>query len=250
MKFQITQKETTRLKLIFLPIFFLVLFACATVPVKTYEESVSEWKSYKDVAKWMDRYFYYDTKRLLDGLEMYSSGKLLIPRPPEETFELQAGVCHDAAFFAKETLNRINPAYQAEIVFMEFQKDILPCHFVCSFKKNNKMYIMDYGTPTRSVAGVFGPFSSLKRYKEYYEMTHRRKVISSISFGWPRWVVTASWSSVSIRSGAKNTSTIIATVEKGTKLTVVGFNKEWLNVQLENGKEGWVSSDFVKYSQK
>ena len=48
MKFQINQKGGGTLKLKLWPLFFLILFGCAAVPIKTYDEKVSEWKSYKD----------------------------------------------------------------------------------------------------------------------------------------------------------------------------------------------------------
>ena len=127
MKFQINQKGGGTLKLKFLLLFFLILFSCATVPTKNYDETVSEWKSYKDVAKWMSRHFSYDMKKFKAE---YSYDNPMLIRTPKETFELKSGVCFDAARFAKETLNRIDPSYEAEIVFIH--REILD-HYVCSF---------------------------------------------------------------------------------------------------------------------
>lgn len=246
MKFQINQKETRRLKLKFLPIFFLLLFACATVPVKTYEESVSEWKSYKDVAKWMSSNFSYDMGRLREVIEKYSHDILLLPRTPKETFELKSGVCDDAALFAKETLNRIDASYQAEIVFIDFIRGPIG-HVVCSFRKDGKLYIMDYGTPTKSVEGVHGPYNSLEEYKKFYETWHPGKpIIKSISFGWPEWKLTVIWTSVNIRSGAGISYPVVTTVKQGAKLTALGVHGDWLNVRSENGQEGWINGSFVK----
>jgi len=186
MKFQINQKEVRRLKFKFLPLLFLILFACATIPVKTYDETVSQWRSYKDVAKWMSWNFSYDMKRLKEGIEKGSYDSPMLVRTPKETFELKSGICQDAALFAKETLNRIDASYQAEIVFIDFEDSLH--HYVCSFRKDGKLYIMDYGTPTKSVAGVHGPYNSLDEYKKFYETWHPRKpTIKSISFGWPEW---------------------------------------------------------------
>ena len=127
MKLQINHKEERRLKLTFLSLFFLILFACATIPAKNYEETVSQWKSYKDVARWMDLYFSYDMKRLDECL---GKPPYAMPvRTPQETFELRSGVCFDAARFAKEVLNRIDPSYEAEVVTMICRP--LPNHFVC-----------------------------------------------------------------------------------------------------------------------
>jgi len=184
MKLQINHKEARRLKLTFLSLFFLILFACATTPVKTYEETVSQWKSYKDVARWMGFYFSYDMKRLDECLE--KPAYAMPVRTPQETFEVKSGVCFDAARFAKEILNRIDPSYEAEVVTMVCRP--LPNHFVCSFKKDGKLYIMDYGTPSRNLKGIHGPYNSLEEYKKFYEWNHpRRQKVRSITFGWPAW---------------------------------------------------------------
>jgi len=163
---KINQRSMMRLRLLSLPIFIFILFACATIPTKTYEETVLEWKSYKDVAKWMDRYFTYDMARLKE-----TEGRWPSPRSPEETFKLRSGVCHDASFFEKETLNRINPSYEAKMVFIE-NRPYDVNHFVCSFEAEGKLYIMDYGTYYKNMVGVHGPYNSLDEYKKFYERYH------------------------------------------------------------------------------
>jgi hypothetical protein len=182
MKFQTNQKKTRRPKFRFLPIFFLILFACATVPTKTYDETVSQWKSNEDVAKWMRWHFSYDMARFNEVKRNFSS---ISVRTAKETFKLKSGVCFDAAQFTKETLNRIDPSYEAQIIYIEnrpYETD----HFVCSFKKDNKLYIMDYGTYYRSMIGTYGPFNSLEEYKKVYERKHPKvKRVQSISYGWP-----------------------------------------------------------------
>jgi hypothetical protein len=186
MKVQINQREARRLKIKFLPLFFLFLFACATIPVKTYEETVSQWKSYNDVAKWMSWNFSYDMKRMREYVEKHTYDNPMAVRTPKETFELKSGVCFDAARFAKETLNRIDPSYEAEFVFIDREGDI--DHYVCSFKKDGKLYIMDYGMPYRNLIGVHGPYNSLEEYKKYFERIDPRRIkILSVTFGWPEW---------------------------------------------------------------
>ncbi len=59
-------------------------------------------------------------------------------------------------------------------------------------------------------------------------------------------VVTVTWTSADIRSGAGNEFPIVMTVDKGDKLTVIGERGEWFNVRLEDGKEGWINSEAVK----
>ena len=180
MKFKICQKEARRFKLKLLSLFFLILFGCATVPTKTYDETVSEWKSYKDVAKWMSWHFSYDMKRFK---EKYSIESV---RTPQETFELKSGVCFDAARFTKETLNRIDPSYEAEFVFI--RREIVD-HYVCSFKKDGKLYIMDYGASYRSLIGVHGPYNSFEEYKKFLERNGPPGLkILSVTFGWPEWM--------------------------------------------------------------
>jgi uncharacterized protein YgiM (DUF1202 family) len=59
-------------------------------------------------------------------------------------------------------------------------------------------------------------------------------------------IVTVTWTSVSIRSGAGNEFPVMKTVKQGDKLTVVGQHGEWFNVRLEDGKKGWINSRVVK----
>ena len=54
-------------------------------------------KSYKDVERWMENEFSFDTERF----ERFK-GTLPPPRTPEETFKLKSGIYIDAAIFAKE----------------------------------------------------------------------------------------------------------------------------------------------------
>jgi hypothetical protein len=61
-------------------------------------------------------------------------------------------------------------------------------------------------------------------------------------------VVTVTWTSANIRSGAGNEFPVLKTVNKGDRLTIIGERREWLNVRLEDGKEGWINSRVV--SQK
>lgn len=137
------------------------VLACATV---TYDEAVSQWKSYEDVAKWMSIHFSYDNGRL--GYATGRGPSEVPPRTPEETFRIKSGICYDAAWFAKVTLNRIDPSYEAKIVWLR----CAPVgHFVCAFKKDGKLFIIDYGTPYRNTVGVHGPFNSLEEYGKFYE---------------------------------------------------------------------------------
>jgi hypothetical protein len=138
-------------------------------PEKTYGETVSEWESYQDVVKWMENDFSFDKERY----EKFE-GTLPIPRTPEETFQLKSGIYIDAAMFSKEALNRINPSYKAQIVIL-ISRPYGFNHYVCSFRKEGKLFIMDYGTPYKEVTGIHGPYSSLEEYKKFYEKNHPTK---------------------------------------------------------------------------
>ncbi len=133
-------------------------------PAKTYAETVSGWKSYQDLVKWMEREFSFDVERY----EKFK-GRLPVPRTPEDTFQLQSGIYIDSAMFSKETLNRINSSYKAQIVILIIRPYGFN-HYVCSFRKDGNIFIMDYGTPHKEVTGVHGPYSSLEEYKKFYEM--------------------------------------------------------------------------------
>jgi hypothetical protein len=165
-----------------LAILILTLLACAPVRVKTfpekasltksYDETVSKWKSYEDLVKWMERDFSFDMERYKKF-----EGTLPIPRTPEETLYLKSGIYIDAANFLKKSLNRINPSYKAQIVVIIVRPNVFN-HYVCSFKKDEKVFIMDYGTPHKEVTGFHGPYHSLEEYKKFYEKNHpiKRKI--------------------------------------------------------------------------
>jgi hypothetical protein len=138
-------------------------------PEKTYAATVSEWESYQDVVKWMENDFSFDKERY----EKFR-GTLPIARNPEETFKLKSGIYIDAAMFSKETLNRIDPSYKAKIVIL-IMRPYGFNHYVCSFSKEGKLFIMDYGTPYKEVTGIHGPYSSLDEYKKFYEKNYPTK---------------------------------------------------------------------------
>jgi len=138
-------------------------------PEKTYDETVSEWESYQDMVKWMENDFSFDKERF----EKFE-GTLPMPRTPQETFRLKSGIYIDAAMFSKEVLNRIDPSYKAQIVILVI-RPYGSNHYVCSFRKEGKLFIMDYGTPYKEVTGIHGPYSSLEEYKKFYEKNHPMK---------------------------------------------------------------------------
>jgi hypothetical protein len=146
-------------------------------PGKTYTESISEWKSYQDLVKWMKDDFSFDEERY----KKYE-GTLPIPRSSEETFQLKSGIYIDAVFFLKENLYRINPSYNPRIVVLVTRPYGFN-HYVCSFETGKRLFVMDYGTPYREITGVHGPYSSLEEYKKFYEKYHPiKKKIEAITY--------------------------------------------------------------------
>ncbi len=124
---------------------------------------MSKWKSYQDLAKWFESEFSLDVER-----SKKFERTLPPPRTPEETFRLRSGIYIDAATFAKETLNRIDRSYKARIVIIMMRPYGFN-HYVCSFMKDGRIFIMDYGTPNKKTTGVHGPFNSLEEYRRFYE---------------------------------------------------------------------------------
>jgi hypothetical protein len=117
-------------------------------------------------------HFSYDMERAREV-----KGKSPIPRLPEETYKLKTGVCYDAAYFLKDVLNRIGPSYEAKVVFIENSPYPAVLHdFVCSFKKEGKLFIMHYGTIHMNLVGVHGPYNSLDEFKKFYERNHPKAI--------------------------------------------------------------------------
>jgi len=159
------QTKTIRFRTKWLSLLLLFPVACGIILAKSYDETVSHWKSYKDLERWMEKDFSFDTERF-----KRFEGTLPPPRTPEETFNLKSGIYIDAAVFAKEVLNRIDPSYKAKIVVLFIGRGAN--HYVCSLNKDGKILIMDYGTPYRTMVGVHGPFSSLEEYRSFFERNH------------------------------------------------------------------------------
>jgi hypothetical protein len=136
---------------------------------KTYAEAISQWKSHQDLVKWMERDFSLDMERY-----KRFKGTLPFPRTPEETFQLKSGIYIDTAEFLKKTLNQINPSYRAQTVVILVRPNVFN-HYVCAFRKEGKLFVLDYGTPYKEITGVHGPYNSLDEYKRFYEKHYPEK---------------------------------------------------------------------------
>jgi len=135
-------------------------------PGKSYTEVISQWESYQDLVKWMERDFSFDAERYKKF-----EGTLPVPRTPEETFQLKSGIYIDAVEFSKKTLNQINLSYKAQTAIIVVRPNVFN-HYVCAFKKDGKLFILDYGTPYKEITGVHGPYHSLDEYRGFYQKHH------------------------------------------------------------------------------
>jgi hypothetical protein len=72
------------------------------------------------------------------------------------------------------------------------------------------------------------------------------KIIKSVIPATEINIIIVTGTSANIRSGAGNKYPIVATVKQGDKLILLGEHREWLNIRLENGQEGWILSRFVQ----
>ena len=54
---------------------------------------------------------------------------------------------------------------------------------------------------------------------------------------------------LTLRTGPSTENKILAVIQSGQQLDVVEFGKEWSQVQLPNGKEGWVLSRYLTDSE-
>lgn len=144
-----------------------------------YIETVNQWTSYEDVANWLKENYSFSRGR--QKIISRNIGRLLrqlgpegawstsgMIQSPDETFRLRKGHCKDAALFAIDALNRINPEYNARFVFIRNRKG-QPHHWVTGFKMNGKLYIMDYGAGPKwsSMNGLHGPYSTLDEYEGF-----------------------------------------------------------------------------------
>lgn len=154
----------------FLVISLLILSFSGFASDKAYDQTVSSWKSYEDVGKWLNRNFSFDKDRQKAiQLRLKSQGPTgLLVRAPDKFFENSRGYCADSANFALRSLNRIDSKYNARWVFVENAKG-RPNHWVTAFDHNGKLYIMDYGAGDKwqPMQGVHGPYDSLEEYRRF-----------------------------------------------------------------------------------
>jgi len=153
-------------------IFCFVLFqaSSAHAEVGNYEAEVSKWTSYVEVSKWLNDNFVFDSGRLnaVISRTRTSGPSGLLARKPSSTYEQKSGYCTDSANFALQALNKINPAYKAQFIFIKNQYG-QPHHWVTGFTVDGKIMVMDYGAGPewKGMKGVHGPYDSLEQYANF-----------------------------------------------------------------------------------
>ena len=135
-----------------------------------YPEAVSSWTSYTDVADWLDSNFDFDKKRqglIQKRLRSQGPDGLLV-RAPATLYDAPKGYCADSANFALDALQRIDPAYDPQWIFIKNAAGP-PNHWVTGFHVDGKLYVMDYGTGKKwsDMKGVHGPYDTLEDYAAY-----------------------------------------------------------------------------------
>jgi hypothetical protein len=167
----------------------LILFFLL-IPIPSWAETYDKWVekciSYKDVAEWLNGNFRYDQFR--DGesrLPRKASEKHSKVQAPEETFRYRTGGSLDAALFARETLNRINPDYRARIIHLSAGRSLV--HYLCGFNLGGRLFVMDYGDPQEKMIGTHGPFEDLNDYAERFYLNYypQHRNLLSCHFGVP-----------------------------------------------------------------
>ena len=146
----------------------IALTACQTTPTyNNYDKALANWTSYEDVAKWLNSKFNYSIER---QRQAKGAG---VARSPESLYEIGKGYSTDAAYFAKESLNKINPEYKARLIYID-NRERGNNHWATGFYVNGELYVMDYGAGPnwKEMHGVHGPYKSLPEYYHFLEMLH------------------------------------------------------------------------------
>ncbi len=143
----------------------LLLFFAAPSWGETYNSWVANCRSYKDVATWLNDNFHYVPDRSAWNSEKTGRKQLKI-KGKEEIFHYRTGCSLDAALFARETLNRINPDYRSKIISLSGDRP--PVHYLCGFYVGERLFIMDYWNPQESLNGTHGPFDGLNDYVQKF----------------------------------------------------------------------------------
>ena len=157
---------------------FLLLFQAPSW-AETYDQWVANCRSYRDVAAWLNDNFRYEPDRSGESRTSAKAGrKQLTVKEREKTFRYRTGCSLEASLFARETLNRINPDYRAEIIHLSLERS--PVLYLCGFYVGERLFVMDYGNRQENLIGTHGPFQDLNDYLQRFYLKRQRPPAKSI----------------------------------------------------------------------
>lgn len=161
-----------------------------------YPQAVESWKSYKDVASYMQNNFKFSTNRQdefkkdLGKYRKKNNGYMQdftvveLSLKPIDTYNNGGGFCGDSAILIKDALNKVNPNYNAKIIFI-WNDNGQPHHWVTGFYVEDQLYVMDYGAGPhwKEMMGTHGPYDSLNEYGDFLASINAK----GFKFGSVRW---------------------------------------------------------------
>jgi hypothetical protein len=146
----------------------------------SYDDALAAWKSPEDIAEFAASRFVYDRSRALELAESAAADTRPPIRAPRDTFSRPHGVCLDLARFGVETLNRIDPGYQARYLMIEFAPVVvdgrtLRRHWIATFRRDGALWFFaDSARP----GDVAGPYASVEAFAADYATLRGRPIVS------------------------------------------------------------------------
>ena len=148
---------------------------------QTYAEALAIWKAPEDIARFIDASFVYDRSRAL-ALAEPSDARAVRPaiHRPEAMYASPEGVCVDLARFGVETLNRLDAAFAARYLMLEFEPVVvdgrtLRRHWIASFRRDGKVWFF---ADSRRPGHVAGPYESVDAFVADYARYRARPIVS------------------------------------------------------------------------
>ncbi len=179
-----------------LHITMIILFGFTLLNASNYEDTVKNWKSHEDLANWMKSNWEFDKsdqrvyiKKLIkykkkNKGDMSNYTVSMLSDTPQDAFENKQGFCGDAVVLIQDALNKIDPKYDAKVVFI--WNDLgKPHHWATAFNFEDKLYVMDFGAGKYwdDMNGIHGPYASLDGYGEFLKSLD----VKRFKFGWVRY---------------------------------------------------------------
>ncbi|RJP52959.1 MAG: hypothetical protein C4583_05715 [Anaerolineaceae bacterium] len=151
-------------------------------PARSFKEALEIWQTPEDINGWIAANFSYDMKRAMQLSETQRTNYAppLSIYPPDEFFDIKAGVCVDLARFGVETLRRIDPQSDPKYLMIEFDPvhiagNTLRLHWLVSFKRDGKAYFF---ADSKRPGHIAGPYSDTREFINVYEQYRVRKIVA------------------------------------------------------------------------